>query len=110
MTVRLNRRAYEHAKRLINKDKFVFDDKDAWSEHQPSARQENEFIRQNGLAEYARWYLGINDEKGEQTKGHYEFPFGDSKMSTVAGCSARKVGPANTSTMTSKTPRLICTG
>ncbi len=21
--------------------------------------------------------LGINDEKGEQTKGHYEFPLGD---------------------------------
>ena len=29
------------------------------------------------FAEYGRWYLGINDEKGEQTKGHYEFPFGD---------------------------------
>ena len=77
MTVRLNSRAYEYAKRLISEGKFVFDDRDAWSEHRPSAQQENEFIRQNGFAEYGRWYLGINDEKGEQTKGHYEFPFGD---------------------------------
>jgi len=77
MAVKLNRRAYEYAKRLISEGKFVFDDRDAWSEHRPSAQQENEFIRQNGFAEYGRWYLGINDEKGEQTKGHYEFPFGD---------------------------------
>src|ERR1700733_8504425 len=24
-----------------------------------------------------RWYLGIDDEKPEQTKGHYEFPYED---------------------------------
>jgi dienelactone hydrolase len=77
MAVKLNRRAYEYAKRLISEGKFVFDERDAWSEHRPSAQQENEFIRQNGFAEYGKWYLGINDEKGEQTKGHYEFPFGD---------------------------------
>jgi hypothetical protein len=39
--------------------------------------QENEFIRLHGFADYGRWYLGINDEKPEQTKGHYEFPYGD---------------------------------
>jgi hypothetical protein len=49
----------------------------AWSEHRPSAREENDFIRLHGFAEYGKWYLGINDEKPEETKGHYEFPFGD---------------------------------
>jgi len=49
----------------------------AWSEHRPSAREENDFIRLHGFAEYGKWYLGINDEKPEETKGHCEFPFGD---------------------------------
>jgi hypothetical protein len=46
----------------------------AWSEHRPSAREENDFIRLHGFAEYGKWYLGINDEKPEETKGHCEFP------------------------------------
>jgi hypothetical protein len=79
MAVKLNPGAYEHAKRLIIEGKFVADERDAWSEHRPSAQKENEFIRQHGFAEYGKWYLGINNEKGEQTKGHYEFPYGDFK-------------------------------
>ena len=79
MAVTLNRRAYEHAKELINEGGFVFDERDAWSEHRPSATEENEFIRLHGFAEYGKWYLGINDEKSEDTKGHYEFPYGDFK-------------------------------
>ena len=77
MTVRLNNHAYEHAKRLINDGKFVYDQRDAWSEHQPSAREENEFIEQHGFFEYGEWYLAINDEYREDTKRHYEFPYGD---------------------------------
>ena len=79
MTVKLNDRAFEHAKELITDGHFVFDEKDAWSDHQPSAEEENEFIRKHGLREYGRWYLGINDEKPEETKGHYQFPYGDFK-------------------------------
>jgi hypothetical protein len=77
MTVTLNRRAYEHAKELINEGKSVLDERDAWSEHRPSAQEENEFIRLHGFAEYGKWHLGINDERLEDTKGHYEFPYGD---------------------------------
>ena len=58
MTVKLNSRAYEYAKRLISEGKFVFDERDAWSEHRPSAQQENEFIRQNGFAEYGNGISG----------------------------------------------------
>jgi hypothetical protein len=79
MAVKLSRRAYEHAKQLIDDGKFVFDERDAWSEHQPSTQQENEFLEKHGFEEYAKWYLGINDEKPERTKGHYEFPYGDFK-------------------------------
>ena len=77
MTVKLNNRAYDYAKGLIQEGKFVFDERDAWSEHRPSAQKENEFIQKHGFAEYGRWYLGVNDERGENTKGHYEFPYGD---------------------------------
>ncbi|SRR5258705_2205316 len=79
MPVQLNNRAFDYAKELIAEGHFVSDDKDAWSEHRPSAEQENEFLREHGFKEYGRWYLGINDEKPEDTKGHYEFPYGDFK-------------------------------
>jgi hypothetical protein len=77
MAVKLNRRAFNHAKELIDKGRFIYDERDAWSEHQPSAQAENEFLKQHGFEEYAKWYLGINDEKSEHTKGRYEFPYGD---------------------------------
>jgi hypothetical protein len=79
MAVTLNLQAHEYAKELISKRRFVFDERDAWSEHRPSATEENEFIRLHGFAEYGKWHLGINGEKSEDTKGHYEFPYGDFK-------------------------------
>ena len=77
MAVKLYERAFEHAKSLIWTGMYVIDDRDAWSEHQPSTQKENEFIRQHGYAEYARWHLGIDDEHNEETKGRYKFPYGD---------------------------------
>ena len=77
MSVKLNKQAFEHAKQLITAGHVVCDDRDAWSEHRPSAEKENDFIRQHGFAEYAKWYLGIDEDKAEDTKGRYEFPYGD---------------------------------
>jgi hypothetical protein len=77
MAVRLNEPAFEHAKGLIKAGKFVLDERDDWSEHQPSAEQENRFIEEHGWAEYARWYLGVDDEEGEERKDRYKFPYGD---------------------------------
>jgi hypothetical protein len=79
MAVKLNKSAFDQAKKLINEGHAVLDEKDAWSEHRPSAEQENEFIRRHGLNEYAKWHLGIDDEKDEHTKGRYKFPYGDFK-------------------------------
>jgi hypothetical protein len=79
MAVKLNKKAFEHAKGLIGDRKVVLDERDAWSEHQPSAQQENDFIRLHGFGEYGKWYLGIDDEDGEETKGRYKFPYGDFK-------------------------------
>jgi hypothetical protein len=77
--VNLNQTAFNHAKHLVEAGKYVFDQRDAWSEHQPSTKQENEFLERYGFEEYAKWFLGINDEKAEHTKGRYEFPYGDFK-------------------------------
>ncbi|MGZ3496861.1 MAG: hypothetical protein ACXWNK_06215 [Vulcanimicrobiaceae bacterium] len=77
MAVTLNKKAFDHATRLVDRGKYVVDERDAWSEHKPSAQQENDFIEKHGFDEYAKWYLGINDEHREHTKGRYEFPYGD---------------------------------
>ena len=66
MAVKLNKRAFNHAKELVSGGKVVLDERDAWSEHQPSAQQENEFIRRHGWDAYGKWYLGIDDEEDEQ--------------------------------------------
>jgi len=65
------------ARELIAAARCVIDDRDAWSEHQPSARQENAFIERQGTAQYARWHLGLDDEQDESRKGRYKFPYGD---------------------------------
>jgi hypothetical protein len=47
MARKLNKRAFEHAKNLILKGECIQDEKDKWSEHQPSAEKENKFIEKN---------------------------------------------------------------
>jgi hypothetical protein len=79
MATRLNDRAVDHARALIEEGHFVDDERDDWSEHRPSAEAENRFIRDEGWTEYAKWHLGIDDEAGEETKERYKFPFGDFK-------------------------------
>jgi hypothetical protein len=79
MSVKLNKQAFDHAKELIGKGCVMVDERDAWSEHQPSAEEENEFISEHGFDEYAKWHLGIDDAEGKETKGRYKFPYGDFK-------------------------------
>jgi hypothetical protein len=77
MTVKLNRRAFEFATSLAREGKLVLDERDDWSEHRPSAKQENEFIERHGYGEYSRWHLGVDDEQAPDRKGRYKFPYGD---------------------------------
>jgi len=77
VTVKLRRRSYEFAQQLVRNGRYVFDERDAWSEHQPSARADNEFIAAHGWAEYAKWHLGVDDDESQDTKAHYKFPYGD---------------------------------
>ncbi|HZP64635.1 MAG TPA: hypothetical protein VFB28_14570 [Terriglobales bacterium] len=79
MAIKVNKTAFNHAKDLIDQGYVVIDERDAWSEHQPSTREENEFIREHGYEQYGKWHLGIDDEQEEETKRRYSFPYGDFK-------------------------------
>jgi hypothetical protein len=75
--VKLNRRAYDHARQLVQNGKYVIDERDDWSEHQPSAQDENRYIETHGLTAYSRWHLGVDERQDEDNKGRYKFPYGD---------------------------------
>jgi hypothetical protein len=77
MAIKLSRRSYEHAQKLVREGKVVLDDRDDWSEHQPSSAEENRFIEEHGWEEYGRWHLGVDDSRAEDTKARYSFPYGD---------------------------------
>jgi hypothetical protein len=77
MTANLNRKAFDHAKSLIRAGKVVKDERDDWSEHAPSADDENRFVEKNGWADYAEWNLGVDEDESEETKGRFSFPYGD---------------------------------
>jgi hypothetical protein len=78
-TVRLNQDAFDYARELVKQGHVIADGRGAWSQHQPSAEEENEFIRLHGFGEYAKWHFGIDDAHGEKTKARYKFPYGDLK-------------------------------
>jgi hypothetical protein len=80
MAMKLNKPALQHAQEFVAHGKVVLDERDDWSEHQPSTEQENEFIREHGFREYGKWHLGIDDEQDENKKRRYKFPFGDFKL------------------------------
>ena len=77
MAVKLNEKAFDFAKNQVLNGHYVIDERDDWSEHQPSTKEQNEFIERHGIGEYARWHLGVDDEQDPDNKGRYKFPYGD---------------------------------
>jgi hypothetical protein len=77
MGVTLNKKALAHAKKLVSKGDVVRDERDDWSEHPPSAADENSFLDSHDYADYALWHLGVDPDASETTKGRYSFPIGD---------------------------------
>jgi len=75
----LNEDAFAFGVQLIKQGHFIADRKGSWSHHQPSTELDNEFIRQHGFREYAKWHLAIDERYAENTKRRYKFPYGDFK-------------------------------
>jgi hypothetical protein len=48
-----------------------------WGDVQPAATAENAYLETHDWDEYGRWFLGLTDGAGEETKARYAFVFGD---------------------------------
>src|SRR5260370_40708173 len=77
MTIKVNWRAVQHARSLIERRRVVLDDRDAWRAHRPTARQRHAYIRANGIRAYGTWVLALDDPAPEGTKARHKFPYGD---------------------------------
>jgi len=65
----LNRSAVKHASNLISKGKII--DSSKWSP--PSAAEENKYIENNSIEDFAKWHLGIDPDKDKDIKGAYGY-------------------------------------
>ena len=74
---KVNPRAVAHAKRLIEAKQYVLNSD--WGEVQPSADDENAFLKTHSWDEYGAWFLGLTDGATKDTKGRYAFVLGDFK-------------------------------
>ena len=71
----VNVRALEHAERLIRARQYVLDSD--WGESQPTAADENAYLKRHAWDEYAEWHLGLTDGANDGTKARYAFVMGD---------------------------------
>ncbi|HVQ88860.1 MAG TPA: hypothetical protein VMT88_11845 [Actinomycetes bacterium] len=72
---RVNRAGVTNAKALIASRRYVV--RSRWSDVQPSANGENDYLETHSWSEYGSWHLAINDKAGEESKGRFAFGFGD---------------------------------
>jgi hypothetical protein len=77
MATTLYKTGYAHARELVEHGEVMRDQRDDWSEHRPSAEDENEFIRRHSMDEFGKWHLGIEPNEPADTKAHWKFPYGD---------------------------------
>jgi len=102
MAVKLHASAFDYAKELIRNGQVKVDKRDDWSEHRPTAEEENRFISAHGYNEYGKWFLGIDDERPAPDQwGDMNFPSATSRRSTCVACWRPKAGRDNTNMPTS---------
>jgi hypothetical protein len=71
----VNPAAVEHARRLIDARQYVLNSD--WGEVQPSADDENAYLRTHSWEQYAAWHLGLTEGANDETKARYAFVYGD---------------------------------
>jgi len=71
----LNKQAVAHARRLSDAHRYVLDSD--WGAVQPSAEDENRFLKSHSWHEYAAWHLGLTEGASDETKARYAFVYGD---------------------------------
>lgn len=83
-----NPKAQQKAEALIKAGQYVKDSD--WSEAQPGPDDENAYLDKHDWAAYGEWHLGIHNEKNEEIKGRFGFPYGDFRRVHHAGLVAAK--------------------
>ena len=71
----LNERAVKRAEQLIDARQYVLDSD--WGDVQPSADDQNAFLKSHAWDEYAEWHLGLTEGANDETKARYAFVYGD---------------------------------
>lgn len=71
----VNEAAVAKAEELIETRQYVV--RSEWSEVQPAAADENEFLERNGWEAYSVWHLGLTNGAQEETKARHAFVYGD---------------------------------
>ena len=71
----VNEAGLARARELIAARQYVLDSQ--WGEVQPDAEVENEYLESHGWDAYAAWHLALTDGATDETKGRYEFVYGD---------------------------------
>jgi hypothetical protein len=71
----VNKKAVARARQLIDGRQYVLDSN--WNEVQPSADDENRYLKSHSWDEYAEWHLGLTEGPADETKARYAFVYGD---------------------------------
>lgn len=71
----VNGAGVEKARELIDARQYVLDSE--WSDVQPAAAEENDYLERHGWAAYGAWHLGLTVGANDETKARYGFVFGD---------------------------------
>ncbi len=71
----VNDAAVEKAHALIDSRQYVL--RSDWSEAQPKASDQDEFLSSHDWDEYAEWHLGLTEGATPETKGRHAFVYGD---------------------------------
>ena len=106
MAIRLNQQAVEHAQNFIKGRQY--ERNSDWSEAQPSAQEENNFIDANGWEAFAKWHLAYDTEASEETKSRDKFPLKTSRSYIAVPSSQPNSAPAQKTTTMSKAPPTGC--
>ncbi len=63
------------ARQLIDSRQYVL--RSDWGSVQPTAGDQNAYLKSHSFDEYARWHLGLTDGAADHTKARYAFVVGD---------------------------------
>jgi hypothetical protein len=71
----VNPAAVDKARALIDSRQYVL--RSRWTDVQPDAAAEDEFLKTHDWDEYAEWHLGLTEGASLETKSRHAFVFGD---------------------------------